>query len=1283
MQENIFSAKQNLEVVQFHAMLNTQEDNVVQKKKQLIITNNLRNFLSILKLTESDLLEGEILIEKLECLMDIGFYGNFIKFFVSEHLFFKCLVYPLLSTVDIKFREIKQPHYISDLETPLLAFIKNESITYASSEKKATTTILPKKIEFNKRSCLCRYFKMRMWLKNRSTLLFSSGSLRISYATEGFAQVTKTASKVWSLLLLSIIFADTLYPNDYNNFASNFFSISEYSEILGRGLYSDKIWSAVFFLPLSIASILALANALNIKSIPGKSILLIKEYWINYKPSFWRDGIRPIFSNTFPSFVGTCPCFINILPKFILKSIKFSIFPNPRYNLKNVRRTLLWDGRVKSKYRLQLFESLICLLQNTAYLTRIEILGLLANIAENIHPKNIIQLYQEGMDRDNIKAILFMQTQALENLMQYAKKSYGLSAFAAHFLLWKIGKPKSKLLQPIFYLWHAYFWYSTISFLKTVGKGIGYAINLNQQRSACEDSGKLFLYMEQVLDYRCSICGDLPISYKNMFDDQKCTDAFLSVRLTAIEILQFIKGEKGRVNFEKVKRLDLANQALDGEGFSKIIYELSDHIQNSIEDLSLASPIFFYSFEKFPHADNSIGDEGAKALGFWLSSGSQLKILQLWGNNITSEGFQHIVSGFNMSNLTQLEMGNNYIGDTGVVSLMSELKETCIEMLGLGFNHIGIEGCSALAVGLKGNKYLTFLDISNNNINAKSMELFAMVLPQTHLRTLVLWGNSFGDEGLEALAAQLPMSSYIENLFLGQTNISATGMKIFSEKLPKSNLIVLNLYGNKLGDEAVKTLALKIPKTSLLNLVLGNNSITFEGAKELAENIKKSSLERLYLGENCLGAKGAKEIASQLLGSNLWRLNLWNNNIGNEGAKWLADGIKGSGLKELRLAGNSIEDEGIAALAHVLSETNLTVLDLNRNNFSSNGLQLLALNLPKTTIKKLYLSGNGINKISAQSLTEIITNSSVIELYLNDNNLGDKGVKTIAKNLQKSCITTLELRENGISNIGVSYFIEAMVIYPDSHSHYIWFHEIDSKFSTIPIAPKPNSQLSRLTLGYNFIDDKGMAALCRILPYTNISLYDLDLTGNIGSNPNLQHCNIIFTSSASRLELPLPFRLLGHVYQTIKERFWSRNSQQPQQIIFKPISEESDDVVDIQTVADLVDDEFKIPDAPFLFEATNFSHSDSRVALLSSSLLDHRSDIIEPNAVLIIFFAVMLLWGLKKIFNFGDRKQAYLYCIASGNRHGFWSTKNSDIDQALENSSEASTGAFPKSRSFT
>ncbi|KAL0225995.1 hypothetical protein P9112_013319 [Eukaryota sp. TZLM1-RC] len=133
---------------------------------------------------------------------------------------------------------------------------------------------------------------------------------------------------------------------------------------------------------------------------------------------------------------------------------------------------------------------------------------------------------------------------------------------------------------------------------------------------------------------------------------------------------------------------------------------------------------------------NGLGDKVKKVVED-LVNGSTLTELNLWSNNITSEGAIALARALESnSTLTELDLQYNNITSEGAIALARALESnSTLTELNLMGNNITSEGASALARALESNSTLTGLYLGDNNITSEGASALARALERNSTLT--------------------------------------------------------------------------------------------------------------------------------------------------------------------------------------------------------------------------------------------------------------------------------------------------------------------------------------------------------------------------------------------------------------------------------------------------------------------------------------------------------------------------------------------------------------------
>ena len=368
-------------------------------------------------------------------------------------------------------------------------------------------------------------------------------------------------------------------------------------------------------------------------------------------------------------------------------------------------------------------------------------------------------------------------------------------------------------------------------------------------------------------------------------------------------------------------------------------------------------------------------------------------------------------------------------------------------------------------------------------------------------------------------------------------------------KLASINLKILDLQGNPITEEGVKTLRkdFKDCKNFYLSIYSNSNKLSIKRSFEELFSIALMSKEVETIEAACQCLKYAEElnfskftefskaivvyqnlkycikvkkITTGLLTlqsvtalaeclkswTNLQSLNLRYGQIGSDGAAALAEGLKScTNLQTLDLYSNNIGSDGATALAKCLkSWTNLQSLNLRYGQIGSDGAAALAEGLKScTNLQTLDLYSNNIGSDGATALTKCLKNCTNLHtLDLDSNNIGSDGATALAECL-KSCtnLQILYLSYNNIGSDGAAALAEGLKSCTNLQTLNVSTNNIGSDGATaLAEGLKSWTNLQTLDLDSNNIGSDGAAALAEGLKScTNLQTLNVP-TNNIGSD---------------------------------------------------------------------------------------------------------------------------------------------------------------------------------------
>ena len=800
---------------------------------------------------------------------------------------------------------------------------------------------------------------------------------------------------------------------------------------------------------------------------------------------------------------------------------------------------MLWDANLSSEKRKRLLKGVINVAKNGRLLARDNALYVLTEVAYGIALDNFPDLVAHGMDVPTLASILHAKARAHLALKKlsvihqkalngrsfgcrscYSKVGSARTYLAIEEALWKLGYgkdcrcSKKQLLVAMFLALNTKRLYDFCMFWKGVYNGSVDLYESQQAEYACEDQGFYYNYYPEYADYRCAVCGDFSVPFKDIFNRTNCWSAFLSSG--AIWEVDEIRRLMDRIDFEgmNITDTDFSNLGLNDALFHII---LQARLEQAFDDVA-----------SLDFSNNNISN--ISLLVHHLPS-MNVSSLDLSSNQITD--ITALVHMLPMTPITSLDLSNNQLPD--IIPLVQILPNTNLTALALLGNPIGelipfvqamlfynldqvdVEITQAATSQILDDMVAQYdnalLDLEGKQITDDDFILITQAIPMATWQNVSLSSNYISD--ITALASALPSSS-LSSLDLYRNQIS--DITALASALPSSSLSYLDLRGNDISD--ITALASALPSSSLSSLYLASNDISDITA--LASALPSSSLSSLYLASNDISDITA--LASALPSSSLSSLDLAFNDISDITA--LASALPSSSLSYLDLASNDISD--ISPFVHALCmyhvefiygvygtttpfATQLAIqygrstLSVPASTNHSFDMTLLSEVLPNSRWTDVYLSENNITNITP--LAQALPASKVTSLDLSDNSITD--ITPLFQTLPTTTLMSLHLQGNAISDIS-----SLAVGLPDSNlvALYLSGNQIsdltplaqalsNARLSILdlrgnqisdlsPLAQAlPSSNLSFLYLSDNQIND--IALLSNTLPYTNLSYLDL------------------------------------------------------------------------------------------------------------------------------------------------------------------------------------------------
>ncbi|XP_072132694.1 NACHT, LRR and PYD domains-containing protein 3-like [Mobula birostris] len=267
---------------------------------------------------------------------------------------------------------------------------------------------------------------------------------------------------------------------------------------------------------------------------------------------------------------------------------------------------------------------------------------------------------------------------------------------------------------------------------------------------------------------------------------------------------------------------------------------------------------------------NQLRDSGLKLLSEYLMKPNcQIQILRLAMNGLTDYSADDLVSILHRScSLQELDLNYNELGDSGVKVLSKALENPECKLIKLRLRANGLTTASAqdLASALGSNRWLTELELGNNDLGDAGVELLAEALinADSKLQTLDLWCNGLRDSSAERLAFTVVRNRSLPELILGENKLGDSAVNLVAavktEWECKTKTLCLTKTGltNSCVEELVSIL---LEMRTLTHVNLNYNCFTDRSISSFNYLIKNhSGLEYIGLEGNRFTSRGRNQL---------------------------------------------------------------------------------------------------------------------------------------------------------------------------------------------------------------------------------------------------------------------------------------------------------------------------------------------------------------------------------------------------------------------------------------
>ncbi|XP_044132328.1 NACHT, LRR and PYD domains-containing protein 12-like [Bufo gargarizans] len=205
----------------------------------------------------------------------------------------------------------------------------------------------------------------------------------------------------------------------------------------------------------------------------------------------------------------------------------------------------------------------------------------------------------------------------------------------------------------------------------------------------------------------------------------------------------------------------------------------------------------------------------------------RIEILELGGNRLPDTSCIQLASGIrNNQSLMILDLSGNRLSGPHFSDLMEALSSPAcrIQLLRLGYNHLPDTSCIQLASGIRNNPSLKLLDLSGNLLSGPHFSdlMEALSSPVCRIKELLLDDNDLEDTSCIQLASGIRNNRSLKILDLSDNRLSGPHFSDLMEALssPACRIKELRLKSNGLSEEeeeAIRKLKKQKPKMKIID----------------------------------------------------------------------------------------------------------------------------------------------------------------------------------------------------------------------------------------------------------------------------------------------------------------------------------------------------------------------------------------------------------------------------------------------------------------------------------
>ena len=515
---------------------------------------------------------------------------------------------------------------------------------------------------------------------------------------------------------------------------------------------------------------------------------------------------------------------------------------------------------------------------------------------------------------------------------------------------------------------------------------------------------------------------------------------------------------------------------------------------------TLASLVEECGTEELDITDNQLGDDGAEYFSSCLVNNTTLRLLMLYGNNITSSVADKIES--EMISKTSLQI-------IGITSYQLHIKNECgshitdilqhystLTKFSMTYCTVIAEEVTAILKLLAQNVNLNTIRFSHNDLGkiepkAYTTELSALKCLSSFTLLEPEMPNIAADELVDAL--DLNINAKVVVLSDCKLQTAQASCTEISQILQSNHSIVL-LEMPKFcteNEESMDLLMAAIKASPLLQGIdISQNNLNTTGIQKFATAIKNAmNLKSLIMKSNDINEDAAKALTDSLQDKySLEVLDLGINRIRTKGAIKISQALQNNtALQVLNLHNNAIESSAAGEISLMLAnKTKLLEIDVSQNSFKSEGINVIAKSLQCiTSLKFINFSSNKITSEASNHICLAIKNNPSLELLnFSHNKLQTSGCIGICKALKNHHhLKAFNISCNEIKAEAAHFIAHCLKGKFELEIFNIYGNSLNSAITTIMSELKSTTKkLKEINLNNSGkIDHKAAKSLCQVI----------------------------------------------------------------------------------------------------------------------------------------------------------------------------------------------------------